>query len=103
MLGVWGSGVTIPEFEVRPPDALLPYLDRLAIRNNKTVQFSNIMPCYSAVPWGAGQCVRAEVATVYRRHFESCSIRINGRTGTSFESAEVLETSYVACTSRSSS
>jgi GT2 family glycosyltransferase len=99
ILGVWGSGATIPEFEVRPPDALLPYLDKLAIRDSKTIKFGNIIGYYGVMPWGAGQCVRAEVATFYRRYFESSSIKITGRTGTSFDSAEDLETCYAACAS----
>jgi hypothetical protein len=74
----------------------LVYTPRLAIRNNKAGWFSNIMPCYGAMPWGAGQCVRAQVAINYRRQFESSSMRINGRTGTSFDSSEDMEISFVA-------
>src|SRR5712692_6587062 len=48
MLGVWGCGVASPEFEVQPPDALRDYLNKLAIRENKVAQFSNVMPCYRA-------------------------------------------------------
>ena len=99
MLGVWGSGATFPEFEVRPPDALSAYLDRLPIRYNKMVQFSNTMPCYPAMPWGAGQCLRAEVAIAYLRQFESSSIKIADRTGGSLDSAGDTEICYVATAS----
>jgi hypothetical protein len=74
-------------------------LDKPAIRDSKTIKFGNIIGYYGMIPWGAGQCVRAEVATSYRRYFESSSIKIMGRTGTSFDSAEDLETCYAACAS----
>jgi glycosyltransferase involved in cell wall biosynthesis len=97
MLGVWGCGVASPEFEAQPPDALRDYLNKLAIRENKVVQFSNVMPCYRAVPWGTGQCLRAQVAVAYREQFEKSSIKIKDRTGPSFDSAGDLEIVYVAC------
>src|SRR5262245_51400394 len=34
MLGVWGSGITSPEFEVEPPAELIDYLGNLALRKN---------------------------------------------------------------------
>src|SRR5262249_30272965 len=98
MLGVWGSGVTVPEFEVKPAANLLEYLDRLALRDTEMIQFSNVIPCYRAMPWGAGQCLRAQVAAAYRRHFENSPIKVMDRTGNSLSSAGDLETSYVACT-----
>jgi hypothetical protein len=95
---VWGSGVTSPEFEVQPADELRDYLGMLALRNVKTAQWSNTMPCLRAMPWGAGQCLRAEVAAAYCQHFERSPIKIKGRTGGSFDSSEDLEAGYVACT-----
>jgi hypothetical protein len=97
MLGVWGCGVSRPEFEVRPADKVRDYLDKLAIRENTAAYFSNVMPCYRAVAWGTGQCVRASVADAYRQHFENSPIKIKDRTGNSLESAGDLEIVYVAC------
>lgn len=97
MLGVWGSGITSPEFEVEPSSELVDYLANLALRKNDKAYFSNVMPCYLAMPWGAGQCVRASVARAYCENEASSSIKITGRKGRSLDSSEDLELGYVAC------
>jgi glycosyltransferase involved in cell wall biosynthesis len=98
VLGVWGSGVIAPEFEVQPPRAVLDYLNMVAIRDVKTPQWTNVMPCYYAMPWGAGQCVRARVASAYRQYFGASKMKLNDRTGGALDSGGDLEIDYVACT-----
>jgi len=101
MLGIWGSAMIKPEFEVRPSDELLDYLPMLALRNEKTAQWSNVMPCLRAIPWGAGQCLRARVALAYREYFETSAIKVNSRNSRSrqpFHGGEDVEMGYVACT-----
>ena len=66
-LGVWGSGATIPEFEVQPAEDLRRLTPYLALRDVKKASWSNVYPCKEATPWGAGLCVRASVADKYRR------------------------------------
>jgi glycosyltransferase involved in cell wall biosynthesis len=96
-LGVWGSGATIPEFEVEPADNLREFLDMLALRDQNSAQWSNVIPCVGARPWGAGQCVRANVATAYRKYFENSSIAINDRNGSTLSSGGDMEICFVAC------
>ena len=62
MLGTWGSGTIIPEFEQPPADYWNPYLNRLALRKNTQAYWSNVRTCNYATPSGAGLCVRTSVA-----------------------------------------
>ena len=98
-LGVWGSGATIPEFEVPPTDYLKPLLHYLAIRDVKTPRWTNVFPSFEATPWGAGLCVRSSVAAAYRQYCEQSSIQITGRRGQMVVSGEDLEICYLACKS----
>src|SRR5262249_12334990 len=45
MLGVWGSGAIIPEFEVDPPEHLREFLDLLALQRTSRPRWSNVIPC----------------------------------------------------------
>ena len=96
-LGVWGAGVIAPEFEVRPAAYLTEFLEYLALRQVNTCRWSNMMPCYGAHPWGAGQCVRAPVARAYRDHAANACIEISDRRGKDLASGGDVEISYVAC------
>jgi len=62
-LGVWGGGSILPEFETPPPSWAEPYYPYLALRDEKTVSWSNSA---SPLPLGAGLCVRSYVANRYR-------------------------------------
>jgi glycosyltransferase involved in cell wall biosynthesis len=97
MLGVWGSGAIIPEFEIPPAQYLQKYLSLLALREVKKPQWTNIIPCTGADPWGAGQCVRADVADAYCNHVETTRIRITGRKGAILSSGEDVELGFLAC------
>jgi glycosyltransferase involved in cell wall biosynthesis len=94
-LGTWGSGVTIPEFELRPPEALKALLPYLAIRDTDTQRWGNVAASEST-PWGAGLCVRRDVAVPYCRVTEQSKIKITDRKGKSLMSYGDIEISYVA-------
>ena len=71
-LGVFGSGTVEPEFEVKPPreldwlasqhDGVLPLL---ALKRISRPMWSNNPLDRRPMPWGAGLCVRREIATYY--------------------------------------
>ena len=99
MLGVWGSGSINPEFEIQPPRELVPYLPTLRIRDVGNPLWSNVSS-YAVMPWGAGQCVRPQIALAYQERFEKSKIKINGQDSKDsrpFHVGEDLEIGYVAC------
>lgn len=64
-LGVFGAGVLEPEFEIPPPQEVLPLTSKLALRFiSRSVWTSNAHDT-SCIPWGAGLCVRRFVALRY--------------------------------------
>jgi glycosyltransferase involved in cell wall biosynthesis len=96
-LGTFGSGTIIPEFEVQPAEYLEPLLPALALRQVTTPRWTNSFPCFEAVPWGAGLCLRSSVAAAYRQGYDESSIQLSGRRGKLVESGDDLEISYLAC------
>jgi glycosyltransferase involved in cell wall biosynthesis len=97
-LGAWGSGAMVPEFEVRPREDVAKLVPYLAVRDSTTPRWSNVLPCVPATPWGAGMCVRANVAAAYCRLCERSDIQIASRRGKYvLMSGEDLEICYVAC------
>lgn len=62
-LGTWG-GQTVAEFETPPPEWASPYL-WLAIREFKGDRWSNVPFTGDAMPFGAGLCIRRQVAAAY--------------------------------------
>ena len=65
MLGAW-SGQVIPEFEVNPAKELAHFIELLCIRKlDRDIWGNN--PTWSHIPWGAGMCVRRQVAQHYRQ------------------------------------
>jgi glycosyltransferase involved in cell wall biosynthesis len=97
LLGVWGSGTTVGEFETPPPKYLEKYLSCLALRHTKTTHWANVFPCLEATPWGAGLCVRASVARAYCDHCDQTAIQVTGRLGNNLLSGDDVEISWVAC------
>jgi glycosyltransferase involved in cell wall biosynthesis len=98
MLGVWGSGAIIPEFEKVPSDHLKGLLPYLALRESDRVCWGNVpIENSESTPWGAGLCVRRNVATNYLRLYDDASIRILGRRGKSLMGFEDVEICFVAC------
>jgi hypothetical protein len=96
-LGVWGAGLIVPEFEVQPAPYLHELVALLSLREVDTCRWTNVIPCDIAAPWGAGQCVRTEVAKAYLKHVEESSIRITDRRGMDLQSGGDLEIDYVGC------
>jgi glycosyltransferase involved in cell wall biosynthesis len=94
-LGTWGSGATIPEFERQPPETVKVLLPCLALRDADAPQWGNV-PVVESTPWGAGLCVRREIAVAYCDLNERSGLKITGRKGKSLLSCEDVEISYVA-------
>jgi glycosyltransferase involved in cell wall biosynthesis len=98
LLGVWGSGAIIPEFERQPTKDVTELLPYLALRESSSPRWSNVFPCDDATPWGAGMCVRASVADAYCQLWQNSSIKISSRRGKKIlMSGEDVEICYVAC------
>jgi glycosyltransferase involved in cell wall biosynthesis len=95
-LGTWGGSI-LPEFDISPPVHLHPYLKYLALREITRPFWANVWDCTDAEPWGAGLCVRREVALAYSEVCQKTSLTVGGRTGLSLLSGEDVEISYVAC------
>jgi glycosyltransferase involved in cell wall biosynthesis len=73
-LGVFGASIEA-EFEVDPPLSIRPYLEGLAIRPTLCDRWSNARKWSEATPFGAGMCVRREVAELYLERIRGDSIR----------------------------
>jgi glycosyltransferase involved in cell wall biosynthesis len=94
-LGTWGSGATVPEFELEPAESAKAFLPCLALRNVDLPQWGNV-PTWESIPWGAGLCVRREVAEAYCRLNERSALKLTDRKGKSLLCAGDVEISYVA-------
>src|SRR5262249_37614225 len=96
ILGAWGAGVIVPEFEVEPPEHLRDLMPSLAIRNLTSARWTNVLPCIVATPFGAGLCVRRDVAEAYCR-LENDGVGVTGGKGALLLSGDAIEISFVAC------
>jgi hypothetical protein len=96
-LGVFGSGSIVPEFECQPADNLQKFLPLLALRQNDRDFWSNMITSPTAAPWGAGLCVRTEVARAYCEFSDRSSFKIMDRQGQSLVSGQDVEFGYFAC------
>jgi glycosyltransferase involved in cell wall biosynthesis len=101
-LGVWGSASILPEYEVTPPAHLTNYLPLLALRNTQQPRWGNFFVhngalCKEAMPWGAGLCVRGNIALAYMHFYDNSSIQIADRCGQSLASGGDVEICLVAC------
>ena len=99
VLGTWGSGTIVPEFEQQPAEHLKPQMSFLGLLRNEKAYWSNVPSCLRAIPLGAGMCVRAPAAAQYLRYVAQDTLPILGRKGTSLTSHEDTEISLVACSS----
>jgi glycosyltransferase involved in cell wall biosynthesis len=100
-LGAWGSGCILGDFEVEPPESLRPWLP---VREVTAPRWSNLAGLHlfgespeEAIPWGAGLCLRKEVAIAYRQFCDQTSIQITGRLGESLVCGEDTEIVFVCC------
>src|SRR5262249_22094141 len=60
-IGAFGGSVK-GEFEVAPPEQLVPYIPGMAVSELDRDYWSNMAVWSYAVPYGAGMCVRRNVA-----------------------------------------
>jgi glycosyltransferase involved in cell wall biosynthesis len=82
-LGAFGGSID-GEFEVNPPLSITPYLEGLALRRIVSDHWSNAKKWSEATPFGAGMCVRCEVAELYLKRVRNDGIRLAlDRQGTS--------------------
>ena len=96
ILGTWGSGSILPEFELEPAAHLTPYLPYLALRDNKGPVWSNLDFCWQSMPVGAGLCVRKTVADKFCESYRDSPVKITDRRGTFLGGCEDYEISFVA-------
>jgi glycosyltransferase involved in cell wall biosynthesis len=100
-LGVWGSGRIAPEFESEPQKHHADFLPILVVRDIRAPRWSNTFPAASlfteVTPFGAGQCIRADVAKAYCEAAYQSNIRITGRHGNVLLAGEDVEVCFVAC------
>jgi glycosyltransferase involved in cell wall biosynthesis len=95
-LGAFGGSVE-GEFEVDPPLSFTPYLQALAIRRILGDHWSNARKWSEATPFGAGMCVRREVAELYFERVRNDRIRFAlGRNGTSLSAGEDLDMAWTS-------
>lgn len=97
LLGVWGSGSIRGDYEIPPPESLEPHLPLLALREASTPCWGNVVEISESIPWGAGLCVRREVAEAYCRLCEKSSLPLTGRRGDSLLGGEDKEIAHVCC------
>jgi len=89
-LGTWGAGIIAPEYEVQPSPAIQHLLCGLALRKDE------VYPYTPRMPWGAGLCIRTNVALAYSRMIETSEIIIVGRRGTGFMACDDKEMTYIS-------
>lgn len=88
-LGVFGAGALVPEYETPPQRHVESRTGLLALRTVPRMVWSNNIDDWKSIPWGAGLCVRKEIA----RKFISFVKRLNatgalGRRGVHLFSGE---------------
>jgi glycosyltransferase involved in cell wall biosynthesis len=100
-LGVWGSGCIRGEFEVAPRDSLRSWLP---VREVTAPRWSNLAGFYllgespeEAIPWGAGMCIRKEVAIAYCQFCDQTSLQIISHQGEGLLGGEDTEMCFVCC------
>jgi glycosyltransferase involved in cell wall biosynthesis len=91
ILGAWGGDVT-GEFETQPNPWTQLYWDYVSVRECKEARWSNNPEDRTSQPYGAGLCIRAEVASVYAQQHEATPYRkMLGRKGTGLRSGEDID------------
>lgn len=96
-VGCFGAAKITPEFEVEPSSEVRPYTFMLALKKGGSDSWSNL-PDDRFVPWGAGLCVKRQVADAYDSEMRSLDeVMRLGRKGNILVSGEDVEFSWVAC------
>jgi glycosyltransferase involved in cell wall biosynthesis len=95
-LGAFGGSIE-GEFELNPPLSITPYLEGLAVRRTLSDHWSNAKKWSEATPFGAGMCVRREVAELYFERVQSDKIRFTlGRRGASLGAGEDTDMAWTS-------
>jgi hypothetical protein len=98
-LGTFGAGNLEAEFEIEPPPEIRPRLNLLAVRAVAEARWSNNVKDAESIPWGAGLCVRRDVADAYEILIEALGLDVTavlGRRGQELFSGEDDVFSWVA-------
>jgi glycosyltransferase involved in cell wall biosynthesis len=96
-LGAWG-GQQRGEFEIPPQEWMKPYLIALAIREFSHTRWCNLPHVIDTVPWGAGLCVRTEIARIWSEKTHGNHYRCSlGRIGNSLNACEDIDLALTAC------
>jgi glycosyltransferase involved in cell wall biosynthesis len=92
ILGAWGGDVR-GEFETPPEPWTQPYWDYAFVRECKEVRWSNNPEDWkSSLPFGAGLCLRSQVAYAYAQEHEATPYRkMLGRNGVGLMSGEDID------------
>jgi glycosyltransferase involved in cell wall biosynthesis len=95
-LGAFGGSIE-GEFEVKPPLSITPYLSGLAVRPTRSDHWSNAKKWSEATPFGAGMCVRREVAELYFERVRNDSLRFAlGRNGAVLSAGEDTDMAWTS-------
>jgi hypothetical protein len=97
-LGAWGSGSIAGELEVALPESLRKHRSWLPLREVTAPRWSasreDVIPLNV---YGAGLCVRKEVAIAYRQFYNQSSLQITDRQGDSLSGFGDTEILFVCC------
>jgi glycosyltransferase involved in cell wall biosynthesis len=100
-LGAWGSGCIRGDFEVEPRKSLRSWLP---VREVTAPRWSNLAGFHllgespeEAIPWGAGLCIRKEVAIAYCEFCNQSSLQIISHQGEGVLGGEDTEMCFVCC------
>lgn len=93
-LGVWGGSVA-GEFEVSPPEWIKRFLPGMVVYEIDRDYWSNMAVWSSAIPFGAGMCIRSFLAKIYAEGVKNDPIRQQlGRTGKSMTASEDVDLAF---------
>jgi glycosyltransferase involved in cell wall biosynthesis len=74
-LGAFGAGSIRAEFETSPSEEVLKYTGMLALRETDRAHWSNTIAFSPSIPYGAGLCVRRNVALAYAKCIAQDALR----------------------------
>jgi glycosyltransferase involved in cell wall biosynthesis len=100
-LGAWGSGCIRGNFEVEPRESLRSWLP---VREVTAPRWSNLAGIHllgaspeEAIPWGAGLCIRKEIAIAYCQFCDQSSLQIISHQGEGLLGGDDTEMAFVCC------
>lgn len=98
ILGVWG-GQAFPEWEEVPADWTREYWPWLGLRELDREYWSNAPRDSKTLPFGAGMCLRRDIAVTYADSFAHNPQRrlLVGRTGLDLAGSEDTDIAFMAC------